>query len=274
MGAHKTTAFVLRTQDYRDTSLLCTFFTRDFGKIKAVLKGGRDGKSRYGSTAEPFSLNEILFYERRRGDLHLVTGIELLERFEPLRKDLEILGSATYLVELIDQMTDTGGPSNALFDLLRDALSFMCRRHNPKRCCRIFEMKMMQFLGMVPELDVCVRCRESQSGEVLFSISSGGVVCEACRRGEGPLVLLPAAAVSFLDRARRRSFEEVDQAEITPDVDERMQRLLRQFVDYHLGYRPRSLTFLEKVTSDTFGSENERVTLSKRSDPLIFGEEH
>src|SRR3989338_6070513 len=98
MAAQITQAFVLRTQDYRDTSLLATFYTRDFGKVKAIVKGVRDARYRYGSTLEPFSLNENTVYQRKRGasDLHLVTAAELIERFETVRRDLSMLGSATY----------------------------------------------------------------------------------------------------------------------------------------------------------------------------------
>ena len=63
MAAEKTLAYVIQTRDYRDTSLIVTFFTYDFGKVKAVIKGGRDGRGRLGSTLEPFSLNEIILYK-------------------------------------------------------------------------------------------------------------------------------------------------------------------------------------------------------------------
>lgn len=99
MPAVETMAYVLSTKDYRDTSLLATFFTSEFGNIKAVIKGGRDAKYRYGSTLEPFSLNRISVYKRKRGDLHLVTAVELMDRFNGLRVDLSKLGWASYLIE-------------------------------------------------------------------------------------------------------------------------------------------------------------------------------
>ncbi len=65
MSAIKTQAFILKTQVYRDTSLLGDFYTRDHGRIKGVIKGIRDTRARFGSTLEPFSLNEILFYKKK-----------------------------------------------------------------------------------------------------------------------------------------------------------------------------------------------------------------
>ena len=67
MSATKTQAFVLKTKPYRDTSLLAYFYTKDFGKINGIVKGIRDTRARFGGMLEPFSLNEILFYRKRRG---------------------------------------------------------------------------------------------------------------------------------------------------------------------------------------------------------------
>lgn len=242
----KTPAFVLRTQDYRDTSLLATFYGRDCGKIKAIVKGGRNARLQYGSTLEPFSLNEILYYERRRTDLHLVTAVELIERFEPLRRDLERLGRAAYFLELVDQLTEAGDPNPEVFELLHEGLKFLCE-NGPAFAARLFEIKLMQAVGFMPELESCVRCGEESKGEACFSIPSGGILCAACRKGEGPVVFISGAALEFLSAARVRPFADLGKSVIPAESAEKIERLLRQFVDFHLGYKPKSLTFLEKV---------------------------
>lgn len=247
MAGHRTQAFVLKTQDYRDTSLLGAFFTRDFGKVRAVIKGGRDGRARYGSTLEPFSLNEIVLYHRRRGDLDLVTAAELLRDFAPLRRDLGRLGRAAYFIELVDQMTETGLSNPQVFDLLAEALDFLGRTGDPKRVARIFEIRLMQELGFMPYLAGCVRCGAAAGDTGYFSISSGGIICPRCLSGEGPLVPMTERAARFLNETRTKPFAELGRSEIPADTAEKIERTMRQFVDYHLEYKPRSLVFLEKV---------------------------
>ena len=248
MAGQKTLAYVLGTRDYRDTSLLATFCTRDFGKVKAIIKGGRDARYRYGSTLEPFSLNEIIVYHRRRGDLHLVTAAELVERYEPVRRDLESLATATYFLELVDQLTDAGHSNEDVFDLLGEALTWLSRGASWRIGARIFEIKLMQRLGFMPELTECVRCGQAQQ-EAYFSIPSGGIVCSECRKGEGPLVFASQAALEFLGRAQAEPFAGLDT--LKPDLEtlDRIDKLMRQFVDSHLGYRPRSLSFMEKISA-------------------------
>ncbi len=45
MAAEKATALVLRTTDWSETSRIATLWTREFGKIRALAKGGRRLKS-------------------------------------------------------------------------------------------------------------------------------------------------------------------------------------------------------------------------------------
>ena len=205
MAPEKTLAFVINTRDYRDTSLLVTFFTYDFGKVKAVIKGGRDARGRLGSTLEPFSLNEILLYWRRRGDLHLVTAAELEDRFDMLRTDLERLGFASYFMELVDQMVDAY-PHPDIFQLIQDAFYFMSQGHSPKRTARIFEIKLMKALGFMPELKQCIRCAVKDPRDFYFSVRSGGIVCGACRSSEAPLLIVPKGAVVFFGPSPQETF--------------------------------------------------------------------
>ncbi len=250
MAAIKTLAFVVKTQDYRDTSLLATFYTRDMGKLKAVVKGGRDGRYRYGSTLEPFSLNEILVHRRRRGDLHLVTGAELLEGYGSIRADLERLGLAVYFLELIDQLIDDGEPHVEVFSLLEESLHHLGTSEDPRLVCRIFEIGLIGHLGLMPELARCVRCGSPSTAPIYFSVPSGGVLCDPCRRKGGEYAfLVPRGVSDFLDRARKEKFAFSSGAALEPAVLGKVEKILRPFIDFHLHHKPRSLIFLEKIKS-------------------------
>ncbi len=248
MAAETTLAYVLRTQDYRDTSLLATFYTLGHGKVKAIIKGGRDAKFRMGSTLEPFSLNEILIYKRRRGgDLHMVTGADLIDRFEPVRRDLEKLGTASYFMELLDQMAEAEAHPE-VFYLISDALKFLADGHSPKRTARIFEVKLLKALGFMPELGQCVHCGSKEFEEIYFAVGSGGIVCGKCRSAEAPLVMIPKGVISFLEQAMKRTFQELGPFKVNQEVGEKLERMMRQFLNHHLAYAPKSLLFLDKVT--------------------------
>ena len=48
-----TDAIVLKAMKYRDTSRIVTFYTRAFGKLRAIAKGARGPKNKFGSALEP-----------------------------------------------------------------------------------------------------------------------------------------------------------------------------------------------------------------------------
>jgi len=246
MPAETTLAFVIQTRDYRDTSLMVTLFTYAFGKIKAIVKGGRDARYRLGSTLEPFSLNEVVVYRRKRSDLHLVTAAELINRYDDLRRDLDRLGQAAYFMELVDQLVGAEEQPD-VFRLIEDAFEFMRLGNSAKRAARIFEIKLMNYLGLMPELGQCIRCETKDPMVFFFSVKSGGIVCSQCRTGEGPLLIVPKGSIQFLEHAKRKPFDQMQSIKVSREVGEKLEQMMRQFLDHHLSYRPKSLSFLEKL---------------------------
>jgi len=64
MSIEKAQALVLRKRDFRETSLIVDFYSREFGKISGLLKGVRSDPGKFGSNLEFFSLNEFVFYRK------------------------------------------------------------------------------------------------------------------------------------------------------------------------------------------------------------------
>ena len=267
MSATKNPAFVLKTQDYRDTSILGDFYTRDHGRIRGIVKGVRDTRACFGSTLEPFSLNEILFYKRKRGgDLHLVTQVDMLEEFPRVREDPERLGTAAYCLELLSELVEPEEPQPALFDLLRDTLEFLSSGASCKRGARIFEVKLLDLLGLMPEIRHCVLCHAESREAVYFNVTLGGIHCKDClpaalpagRQGQTGAVKSKAlvggssqpvskGTLLFLERARRSALKDLYSVKVSQEVGGQLESVLRRFTDFHLSHKLKSLAFMEKM---------------------------
>lgn len=261
MSATKTLAFVLRTQDYRDTSMLAHLYTRDFGLVRGVVRGIRDARGRFGSTLEPFSLNEILFYRRRRGsDLHQVTQAELVEAFDAVRADLERTAYAGYFVELVNELVEPEDPNPPLFDLLEGSLRFLGTGASPRRAARIFEVKLLGLLGLMPELKRCVACGAEAPEPAYFNVALGGIRCRACSAAataspagqehpQGVAMGFPVSrgALAFLEHVRRAPLGDLGHVKVSQEVGAEVERALRRFVDFHLHSKLKTVVFLEKM---------------------------
>lgn len=246
MPGTETMAYVLSTKDYRDTSLLASFFTMEYGNIKAIIKGGRDAKYRYGSTLEPFSLNRITVYKRKRGDLHMVTAVELVDRFNALRTDLSKLGWASYLTELLNQLTDSEQHAD-VFHLMADALHFMSRHQGEAKVVVIFEVKLLKALGLTPALQHCIHCKQKEAVQWFFAVLSGGIVCENCKNKEESVRFISHEGVRFLQICMRSTIQEAWMAVIEDGDLSSAKQIMRQFCEHHLSYKPKSLDFLNKI---------------------------
>ena len=67
-----------------------------------------------------------------------------------------------------------------------------------------------------------------------------------------PLVMIPKGVISFLEQAMKRSFTELGPFKVNQEVGEKLERMMRQFLNHHLAYSPKSLLFLEKVAQEEF----------------------
>ena len=253
MSATKTLAFILKTQDYRDTSLLGDFYTREHGRVRGIVKGVRDARARFGSTLEPFSLNEILFYKRKRGgDLHLVTHVDLVDDFPKVREDLERLGTASYCLELVSELVEPEESQPAIFELLKDTLVFLSGDASAKRAARIFEVKLLDLLGLMPEIKNCVLCHSPAEDPIYFNAAIGGIHCKDCAGKNKGLLSSSSQPVSkgtllFLQHAQRSPMKDMVQVKVVQEVGVELEKLLRRFTDYHLSHKLKSLTFMEKI---------------------------
>lgn len=129
MAIIKSEAIVLKTDNFRHTSKIVTFFSNDFGKIKCIAKGVRDVKSKYGSVLMPFSHLNVIFYYKENKTLHLLSNAEHINLHYDLLNNFEKLQIGFKSLELINITSGTQHPNLNVFNLL---VSFLNCLNNAK----------------------------------------------------------------------------------------------------------------------------------------------
>ena len=135
-----------------DTSLVVHWLTPDLGRIATVAKGARSPKSPFRGKLDLFFTAEFSFLRSRRSDLHILREINLLNTREPLRKNLCSLLLAAYGVSLIEQATESESPLPKIYELFTGLLEALPGEASPKMMVFSWEMKMLEELGMRPNL--------------------------------------------------------------------------------------------------------------------------
>src|SRR5438874_13689494 len=121
MPAEKAQALVLRTTDWSESSRIATLWTREFGKVRVLAKGGRRLKSNFENALDLLTLCRIVFLRKSSTgfgspSLDLLTEAQVVERFPRLRSDLPALYAAYYIAELLSDWTEDYDPHPVLFD--------------------------------------------------------------------------------------------------------------------------------------------------------------
>ena len=103
MGLYRDRGVVVRTIKLGEADRIVSVITQTHGKVRAVAKGVRKTKSRYGGRLEPLRHLDLQFYEGR-GDLDIVTQAETRDHWPAVRDDLDRLGKAMTLAEVLAHM--------------------------------------------------------------------------------------------------------------------------------------------------------------------------
>src|SRR5262245_56372561 len=125
MAAEKALALVLRTTDWSETSRIATLWTREFGKVRILAKGGRRLKSNFENSLDLLTLCRVVFLRKSSGGLDLLTEARVEERSPRLRADLQALYSGYYIAELLSDWTEDYDALPVLFDEALAALRNM-----------------------------------------------------------------------------------------------------------------------------------------------------
>ncbi|HWJ79840.1 MAG TPA: DNA repair protein RecO, partial [Niallia sp.] len=96
-----------------------------------------------------------------------------------LKEDLFLTAYASYIVELTDKCTEEKKPNPFHFELLYQTLNYMNEGYDKEILTNIYEMKMLNVLGLYPILDHCAFCGATE-GHFSFSMRENGLICHRC----------------------------------------------------------------------------------------------
>jgi DNA repair protein RecO (recombination protein O) len=192
---------VLRTYRLGEADRIVVIFTEGHGKVRAVAKGVRKTKSRFGARLEPTSHVALLLYEGR--ELDVVTQADSIDHHPAVRADLGRLAKATAVLEAIDHVAQDREPDGNLYRMLVGALSALERADSPL-LVPAFYWKVLAAEGVAPMVEACARCGAT-TDLVAFDHVEGGALCRACRSGSpispGALGLLRRVLLGELNAA-------------------------------------------------------------------------
>jgi DNA repair protein RecO (recombination protein O) len=245
MPSEKTEALVIRLADFSETSRVVTFFTRDFGRISALAKGGKRLKGPFDAALDLLSVCEIVFLRKSSPGLDILTEARLISRFRPQGRELARFYGGYYVAELLSGLTAEVDPHPQLY---RESILTLERLQeaDPKITILRFELATLREIGQLPAFDVCVDCgRTADSGGAWsFSVAQGGLMCPSCGKESTAYVRISAGTAAVLRRLAEESDAVIGRLAVSPRQFQEAREVVTAAICDALGHPPKMLRYI------------------------------
>lgn len=277
---YRTQALILRRHDYGDADRILTIFTPERGRLEVIAKGVRKTSSRKAGHLEPFTHVSLLLAQARTWDI--ITEVETVESYRHLRENLDAIGRAGYVAELVDafaQSDDEHMPVWELSTFVLRALDESAAREAAAAALAVanaasppaaphvdaidrnvllvwFMLRMLSLSGFQPNLFTCLQCDEELQPQTnFFTAGEGGCYCPRCAdAAEGTrkreFEPVEADVLKIMRFAQSRPWGEVRKYTIRPALVRKAEGLLQRYLMTVLEHQLRSVDFLRRLQND------------------------
>jgi DNA repair protein RecO (recombination protein O) len=271
---------VLRTQKLGEADRIITILGRTTGRVRAVAKGVRRTKSRFGARLEPFTHVDLMLHPGR--SLDVITQAEVIRPYgEPLAADYPRYTAGVAMLETAERFTpvEKEPALRQLLLLIGGLRSLGEAEHDSRLVLDAFLLRSLAVAGYAPALEECARCGASASARArpgasapgdqarpgasapgdrsrpgtsapgdqarlpAFAVAAGGMVCASCRP---PGAAAPAAGtVGLMLALLQGDWDRADRSERRHRVE--CSGLVAAYLQWHLEHSIRSLRHVERV---------------------------
>ena len=168
---------VLRTTDIKESDRLVTIYTEEQGIVTALAKSARTYKSRKMSSTMQFCYGSYVLYGQ--GDKLWVKEASLIESFFDIRKSIDGLALAGYVVEVLEHIATTEPDKELLRLALNSLYAIATEKYDFNLIKAAFEIRTASILGYMPDVISCHSCGR-RDGDFFFDIMAGAVRCKEC----------------------------------------------------------------------------------------------
>ncbi|MDO4586780.1 MAG: DNA repair protein RecO [Planctomycetia bacterium] len=253
-------ALVVRSVEYSESSLILTLFTREYGKIHGIAKGGRRLKNPFETSLDILTHIYVSFLKKNSDALDILTEAKLIRRFRPNRSNYSGLNAGYYLIELLNEMTDDYDPMPELFDLAEETLIRFQTGLQIHKFLIHFECGLLELCGQFPSTRFCVECGkplfdkktdwekstncsdcfENEANRQTFSFLEGGVICPQCRYSQNYMNIasVSSGTLNLLEFMKKTDFIQVDAldfAVVSASIWGEVRGVLNHYISHTLG---------------------------------------
>jgi len=268
-------AIVLRTHKLGEADRIITLLTRDHGRIRAVAKGVRRTKSKFGARLEPGSYVDCQIYTGK--GMEIITQAEAIENYgDVLSQDYQRWTILHAIIEAVEKFTlNEYEKSSEQFALMHGAINALASEsYDPSLILDAYLLRALSLAGFAPSFSTCSVC-EKPGPHRYFSMMGGGSICDECKTSAAatpdPLTL------DLMDALMNSDWKTAVQAELRNRRE--ASGLIAAYLQWHLEHGLRTLVHVERssLTESTpvrkeYSSQPASADQSQRPQSIIHND--
>lgn len=196
MAITETEAIVIRSYNLAEADKIVVCLTRSAGLVRAVAKGSRKLKNRFGAALEPFTILNLTYYQKENQELASMSQAEILRSHFNTSRDPDVLTGLAYMGDLVVEFSPPHQTNDKLFRMVKACLDAVATSPSDLQLIlRYFEVWILRLEGFLPDLRRCADCQKTLTDESGISLSRElGLLCRQCAQGTGEVLSRKAYA--------------------------------------------------------------------------------
>lgn len=187
MSLKESESIVLKRYNLAESDNIVVFFTKDFGIIRGVAKGVKRINSKFGSSLEPFSILNLIYFQKEDRELVNIQKTELIySSFQNLANP-ENLSAFSRLSELLTSITPPNDPNEKIYRMLKACIKSVNLSENTlSPLVFYFEYWLLRLSGYLPDWRYCFECNNEFQPEQSAELDGTfNLRCQNCSAAKG-----------------------------------------------------------------------------------------
>lgn len=234
--------FVLSEIPYGESSKIINVLTREYGVIGIMCKGAKSLKNRYRVPTMKLSYSHFnIMYKENK--LSTLVSADVINPFKLVKSDILLVSFLAYLTELTSQVVKQSNDIENIYDDFIKTILKLEDGLDPIVLTNILEIKYLEYLGVLFNLDECVICG-SKNNIATFDADKGGYICINCLTNE---IIVDKKVIKMIRMYYYVNIDSIKEIKVDGVTKNTINKYLDLYYERYTGLYLNSKDFLKKL---------------------------
>lgn len=234
--------FVLSEIPYGESSKIINVLTREYGVIGIMCKGAKSLKNRYRVPTMKLSYSHFnIMYKENK--LSTLVSADVINPFKLVKSEILLVSFLAYLTELTSQVVKQSNDIENIYDDFIKTILKLEDGLDPIVLTNILEIKYLEYLGVLFNLDECVICG-SKNNIATFDADKGGYICINCLTNE---IIVDKKVIKMIRMYYYVNIDSIKEIKVDDVTKNTINKYLDLYYERYTGLYLNSKDFLKKL---------------------------